>query len=156
MNFKCSMWGTCQLAVVVTTQLNCRITRLRSLTSGCRGGLPPIMRATAPNVARSCCLCMSDRSRTMVHTNVKRRRAMNIGTFRSAVPAKPCTRLEDQQEVLRGSAAVWRRSSACTMHMKWLVLASPTNPNTTFNMLTTAKGKTAFAVAHSSRGFATI
>ena len=61
-------------------------------------GLPPIMSATAPNVARSCCLCMRERSRTMVHTNVKRRRAMNMGTFKSAVPAALCARLADGQE----------------------------------------------------------
>ena len=49
--------------------------------------IPPIMRATAPIVALSCCLCIRERSSTIVHTRVKRRKAMNIGTFRSAVPA---------------------------------------------------------------------
>ena len=125
-----------------------------------KGGLPPIMRATAPNVARSCCLCMSDRSSTMVHTNVKRRSAMNIGTFRSAVPATSCAWLAKKKHhrasASTATVATWESDSVGELQMIWCVLASPTNPKTTFKMLTTARGKTAFAVAHSNRGFATI
>ena len=44
------------------------------------------MMPTAPMVDLSCLLPIMKRSNTMVHSSVKRRRAMNIGTFRPAVP----------------------------------------------------------------------
>ena len=47
---------------------------------------PPIINPTAPMVALSCCLWSIERSKITVQSNVKRRRAMNIGTLRSAVP----------------------------------------------------------------------
>jgi hypothetical protein len=49
---------------------------------------PPIMIATAPSVERSCRLAIMTRSSTIVHSSVKRRSAMNMGTFSPAVPAR--------------------------------------------------------------------
>jgi hypothetical protein len=47
-----------------------------------------IMTPTAPIVERSWRLAMSTRSSTIVHSSVKRRSAMNIGTFSPPVPAR--------------------------------------------------------------------
>lgn len=51
------------------------------------------MTATAPHVDLSWLLLSTKRSNTMVHKRVNLRSAMNIGTFRPAVPAVEAARL---------------------------------------------------------------
>lgn len=88
-----------------------------SRTSHQRKHKPPIMMPTAPIVDLSCFLPIMKRSRTMVHSSVKRLRAMNMGTFRPAVPARqhvtseaPCTQPQYAEQQLQWQASY----SMCT------------------------------------------
>ena len=122
---------------------------------------PPIMMPTAPMVDLSCFLPIMKRSNTMVHSRVKRRRAMNIGTFRPAVPAAS-RKLERcvygapvcQSEQCSGP----QFQTACTRPRPKLkeTSGSPIRPQTTFRTLTTARGIMPRARPHSSFGLATM
>jgi len=71
-----------------TSRLKDRL-HMGSRKEGCESckGTPPIMMPTAPMVDLSCFFDIMNRSKTIVQSRVKRRRAINIGTFRPAVPA---------------------------------------------------------------------
>lgn len=59
-------------------------------------GAPPIMMPMADSVGQSWLFFSQYRSSRMVNSSVKRRSAMNMGTFRPAVPAgRACVRASD-------------------------------------------------------------